>query len=47
VAGFANRGTFLIDKQGVVRFAEMLGPGESRDQKGWREAMAALQGTLG
>jgi len=42
VAGFANRGTFVIDKQGVVRFAEMLGPGESRDQKGWREALAAL-----
>jgi peroxiredoxin len=42
VAGFANRGTFVIDKQGVIRFAEMLGPGESRDQKGWREALAAL-----
>jgi peroxiredoxin (alkyl hydroperoxide reductase subunit C) len=46
-AGTANRGTFLIDRQGVVRFAEMVGPGQSRDQKGWREALAALCGTLG
>jgi peroxiredoxin (alkyl hydroperoxide reductase subunit C) len=41
--GFANRGTFLIDADGVVRFAEMLGPGESRDQRGWRDALAALR----
>ena len=42
-AGFANRGTFLIDADGVIRFAEMLGPGESRDQRGWREALTALR----
>jgi mycoredoxin-dependent peroxiredoxin len=41
-AGIANRGTFLIDKDGIVRFAEMVGPGESRDQKAWREALASL-----
>jgi peroxiredoxin (alkyl hydroperoxide reductase subunit C) len=41
VAGFANRGTFVIDKTGVVRFAEMNGPGEARDQQGWRKAIAA------
>ena len=41
-AGFANRGTFLIDTSGVVRFAEMIGPGESRNQKAWREAIADL-----
>jgi mycoredoxin-dependent peroxiredoxin len=41
-AGFANRGTFLIDRDGVVRFAEMLGPGESRDQRSWQHALAAL-----
>jgi peroxiredoxin len=46
-AGIANRGTFLIDRQGVVRFAEMVGPGESRDQRRWREAVAAQRGTLG
>jgi peroxiredoxin (alkyl hydroperoxide reductase subunit C) len=40
--GFANRGTFVIDKAGVVRFAEMNLPGEARDQQAWRKALAAL-----
>ncbi|MGK5684811.1 peroxiredoxin [Actinoplanes sp. URMC 104] len=40
--GMANRGTFLIDRDGVIRFAEMIGPGESRDQKAWRTALADL-----
>ncbi|GAB4107515.1 peroxiredoxin [Micromonospora taraxaci] len=40
VAGFANRGTFVIDRTGVVRFAEMNGPGEARDQLAWRKAIA-------
>ncbi|MEV1156130.1 peroxiredoxin [Micromonospora chokoriensis] len=40
VAGFANRGTFVIDRNGVVRFAEMNGPGEARDQLAWRKAIA-------
>lgn len=39
-AGIANRGTFVIDKAGVVRFAEMNLPGEPRDQEGWRKALA-------
>jgi peroxiredoxin (alkyl hydroperoxide reductase subunit C) len=43
VAGFANRGTFLIDADGVIRFAEMAGPGEARDQAGWRAALADLR----
>ncbi len=38
--GFANRGTFVIDKAGVVRFAEMNLPGEARDQQAWRKALA-------
>jgi peroxiredoxin len=42
VAGFANRGTFLIDQTGLIRFAEMLGPGEARDQGAWRAAVAEL-----
>ncbi|MFI5925026.1 peroxiredoxin [Micromonospora sp. NPDC051543] len=42
VAGIANRGTFVIDKAGVVRFAEMNGPGEARDQQRWRKAIADL-----
>lgn len=40
--GFANRGTFLIDREGIVRFAEMNLPGEARDQDGWRKALDAL-----
>ncbi|WP_250036211.1 peroxiredoxin [Paractinoplanes maris] len=40
--GMANRGTFLIDRDGVIRFAEMQGPGEPRDQKAWRAALDAL-----
>ena len=40
--GMAVRGTFLVDKAGIVRFSEVKGPGEPRDQGGWRHAMAAL-----
>jgi peroxiredoxin len=42
--GFANRGTFVIDRTGVVTFAEMNGPGEPRDQAVWTAALAALRG---
>jgi peroxiredoxin (alkyl hydroperoxide reductase subunit C) len=41
--GFANRGTFVIDRAGVIRFAEMKAPGEVRDQALWNEALAALK----
>ena len=43
--GFANRGTFVIDKEGVIqRFAEMNGPGEARDQGAWGgKALATLR----
>lgn len=40
--GIANRGTFLIDRAGVVRFAEMNGPGTPRDQQSWRDALSRL-----
>jgi mycoredoxin-dependent peroxiredoxin len=43
-AGMAVRGTFLIDTEGVVRFAEVHGPGEARDQAGWKKALRALDG---
>ncbi|MEU6250090.1 peroxiredoxin [Glycomyces sp. NPDC047010] len=42
--GMANRGTFVIDKDGVVRFAEMNMPGEARDQSQWQKALTDLQG---
>ena len=46
--GFANRGTFLVDRDGVVRFAEMNEPGRARDQDAWRKALALLgEGTAG
>ena len=44
VAGISNRGTFVIDKQGVVRFAEMNQPGQARDQDAWRKALAEVSG---
>ena len=40
--GMANRGTFLIDAGGTIRFSEMNMPGEARDQTAWKEALAAL-----
>lgn len=42
-AGIANRGTFVVDRAGTVRFAEMKQPGEARDQSVWTEALAALK----
>ena len=41
-AGFSNRGTFVVDRSGVIRFAEMKQPGEARDQRLWVDALAAL-----
>ncbi|MEU4216478.1 peroxiredoxin [Actinoplanes sp. NPDC026623] len=41
-AGFANRGTFVIDKDGLVRYAHMQGPGEARDQKSWRQTLSEI-----
>jgi peroxiredoxin (alkyl hydroperoxide reductase subunit C) len=40
--GFANRGTFLVDKAGTVRFAEMNSPGDGRDAQAWRDAIKSL-----
>ncbi|ULE32034.1 peroxiredoxin [Mycobacterium sp. IDR2000157661] len=42
-AGIANRGTFVVDRDGIVRFAEMKGPGEARDQALWTDALKALK----
>ena len=41
-SGVAWRGTFLIDSDGVVRFAETVPPGRARDQSAWQDAIAAL-----
>jgi peroxiredoxin (alkyl hydroperoxide reductase subunit C) len=42
-AGFANRGTFVVDRSGIIRFAEMKQPGEARDQAVWTDALKALE----
>jgi peroxiredoxin len=42
-SGFANRGTFVVDRTGVIRFAELKGPGEARNQALWTDALAALK----
>ncbi|MCP2252328.1 Peroxiredoxin [Prauserella aidingensis] len=41
-AGLALRGTFLIDKEGVVKYAEVNQPGEPRDQEAWKKAVSEL-----
>ena len=41
-AGMATRGTFLVDPEGIVRFAEVNGPGEPRDQDAWKKALSAV-----
>lgn len=43
-AGYPNRGTFVLDRTGVIRFAEMTEPGQPRDQALWVQALAALEG---
>ena len=40
--GVAERGTFLIDRDGVVRFAEHNSIGEGRDAGAWEAAINAL-----
>jgi mycoredoxin-dependent peroxiredoxin len=42
--GMALRATFLVDADGVVRFAQVNGPGDVREQSEWRDAVARLLG---
>lgn len=42
-AGIANRGTFVVDRSGIIRFSEMKQPGEARDQALWTDALTALK----
>jgi peroxiredoxin len=41
-AGMALRGTFLVDAEGTVAFAEVNGPGDARAQSGWKDAVSQL-----
>jgi len=40
--GFATRGTFLIDTEGVLRWSVLNEPGQARPLGAYREAIAAL-----
>lgn len=42
-SGFAARGTFLVDRDGIVRWTLVNGPGEARDFGGYRQALAELR----
>lgn len=42
-AGYSNRGTFVVDRDGVIVFADEVGPGEARDAALWGKALAAVQ----
>src|SRR6476661_603839 len=41
-AGMALRGTFLIDAEGKIAFAEVNSPGDAREQSGWKDAVGKL-----
>ena len=41
-AGMALRGTFLIDAEGQIAFAEVNSPGDAREQSGWTDAVGKL-----
>jgi len=40
--GFSTRGTFIIDKSGVIRWSVVNGPGEARDSAAYKAALAAI-----
>ncbi|MCV7031134.1 peroxiredoxin [Mycobacterium sherrisii] len=42
-AGYPNRGTFVVDRSGIIRFAEMKEPGQARDQQLWIDVLEALR----
>ena len=45
--GFATRGTFLIDRNGIVRWVLVNGRSEKRDFGGYRDALRELTGSMG
>lgn len=40
--GFSTRGTFVIDKDGIVRWSIVNGPGDARNSDDVRKALASL-----
>lgn len=41
-SGQASRGSFLVDRAGVLRWSVVNGPGEPRDLHAYREALATV-----
>ena len=41
-AGMALRGTFLVNAEGRIAFAEVNQPGDARQQSGWKDAVGQL-----
>ena len=41
-AGMAVRGTFIVDAEGRIAFTEVNGPGDARQQSGWKDAVTRL-----
>ena len=41
--GYANRGTFFVDPDGCVVFADVVGPGEARSTELWDRALTATR----
>lgn len=40
--GKAERGSFLVDRDGVLRWSVVNGPGQARDMHAYRQAVAAI-----
>jgi len=40
--GFANRGTFLVDRDGIVRWSVLTSPSQARSADDYRAALARL-----
>ena len=40
--GMATRGSFLVDREGILRWAVVNGPGEARDLGAYRSALAEV-----
>jgi alkyl hydroperoxide reductase subunit AhpC len=40
--GFATRATYVIDKDGTIRWAVVNGPGEARNADDYKAALAEL-----
>jgi peroxiredoxin (alkyl hydroperoxide reductase subunit C) len=45
-AGVSNRGTFLIDRDGIIRFSEAKEIGVGRDPQRWLDEIAALSAAV-